>query len=63
MKAEAELQKKLKEAYEQGKKSEAEKFEEQIRELNQQIENDKRAVSQAQLTRTGHVYIISNIGS
>lgn len=63
IKAEAELQKKLKEAYEQGKKSEAEKFEEQIRELNQQIENDKRAVSQAQLTRTGHVYIISNIGS
>ena len=63
LKEEAELQKKLKEAYEQGKKSEVEKFENEIKYLNQKIEDSQRAVSQAQLTKTGHVYIISNIGS
>ena len=39
----------------------------QIEELEQKLQNaleDKeRAISQAQLTKTGHVYIISNIGS
>lgn len=62
-KEEAELQKKLKEAYEQGKQSEAEKYEKQINDLNQIIENSQRTISQAQQTKVGHVYIISNIGS
>ena len=39
----------------------------QIEELEQKLQNaleDKeRAISQAQLTKTGHVYVISNIGS
>lgn len=63
LKEQAIMQEKLREAYEQGKKSEAEKFENRIKELNQQIEDNKRTVSQAQLTKTGHVYVISNIGS
>jgi multidrug efflux pump subunit AcrA (membrane-fusion protein) len=39
----------------------------QIQELQQRLleagENKERAISQAQLTKSGHVYIISNIGS
>lgn len=39
----------------------------QIEELNQQLaevhERKERAISQAQLTRSGHIYIVSNIGS
>ena len=39
----------------------------QIEELEQKLQNaledKKRAISQAQLTKTGHVYVISNIGS
>lgn len=39
----------------------------QVLELQQKLaeaqENKERAISQAQLTRSGHVYIISNIGS
>ena len=31
--------------------------------MNQIIENSQRAISQAQQTKIGHVYIISNIGS
>lgn len=50
-------------------KSEEEKmqFLEQIAELEKKLEeahqSKERAISQAQLTRSGHVYIISNIGS
>ena len=39
---------------------------EQIEELEariQEMEEKKRSISQAQLTKTGHVYIISNVGS
>ena len=43
------------------------KLEEKIAKLNEQLEeareNNKRAVSRAQLTKSGYVYIISNIGS
>jgi hypothetical protein len=43
------------------------KLEEQIRLLSQQLEeahtNTERAMSRAQMTKSGHVYIISNIGS
>lgn len=43
------------------------KYEEQIIQLNQRLteaeEKNKRALSMAQQTKTGHVYIISNIGS
>ncbi len=43
------------------------KFEEQLRELEAKLqeaeEKNKRAISMAQQTRQGHVYIISNIGS
>jgi hypothetical protein len=43
------------------------KFEEQLRLLNEKLqvaeEKNQRAISMAQQTRTGHVYIISNIGS
>lgn len=46
---------------------EREKYAEQIAELERRLEEahqlKERAVSQAQLTRSGHVYIISNIGS
>lgn len=42
-------------------------FQQQILELQRQLEEaqerSQRAISQAQLTRSGHVYIISNIGS
>lgn len=62
-KEEVELQKKLKEAFEQGKQAEAEKYQAEINNLNQIIENSQRAISQAQQTKIGHVYIISNIGS
>lgn len=44
-----------------------EKLFSQIEELQKRLteagENKERAISQAQLTKTGHVYIISNIGS
>lgn len=43
------------------------KYEEQIQQLNQKLtaaeEKNKRAISMAQQTKTGHVYVISNIGS
>ncbi len=43
------------------------KYEEQLRELNERLkiaeEKNQRALSMAQQTRTGHIYIISNIGS
>ena len=62
-KKERELQKAIEEAYKKGEKQAAEKAELEIAELKQRIEDDKRAVSQAQLTKSGYVYIISNIGS
>lgn len=44
-----------------------EKYEEQLRELEGKLqeaeERNQRAVSMAQLTRSGHVYVISNVGS
>lgn len=47
--------------------SESEKYAEKIALLEKQLEeahkNKERAISQAQLTKSGHVYIISNIGS
>ena len=42
------------------KNSQIEKLEEQLREA---LENKERAMSMAQLTKQGHVYVISNIGS
>ena len=43
------------------------KYEEQLKELNERLklaeEKNQRALSMAQQTRTGHVYVISNIGS
>lgn len=43
------------------------KFEQQIQELTEKLkaaeEKNQRALSMAQLTRSGHVYVISNIGS
>ena len=47
--------------------AELEKLNAKIAELNANLENahiqKERAISQAQLTKSGHVYIISNIGS
>lgn len=63
LKEEAELKKKLQEAIEQAKQEEAEKYQSQIAELNQVIQDSQRAISQAQLTKFGYVYVISNIGS
>jgi hypothetical protein len=44
-----------------------EKYEQQMRELTERLhtaeERNQRALSMAQQTRTGHVYVISNIGS
>lgn len=43
------------------------KFEERLRELTEKLhaaeEKNKRAISMARQTKTGHVYVISNIGS
>lgn len=39
------------------------KLEELQRRLSEAHENKERAISRAQLTRSGHVYVISNIGS
>lgn len=62
-KEEERLQKKMQEAIGQAKQEEAEKYKKMIADLQQQIENGKRAISQAQQTKAGYVYIISNIGS
>lgn len=69
-KEEADFQKALKIAHEQLEKANEEektKYEEQISKLQQQLkeaeERKKRAISQAQLTKCGHIYVISNIGS
>ena len=35
----------------------------ELQEIIKQIEERKRTISQAELTKTGHVYIISNVGS
>lgn len=62
-KEEEKLQKLKQQAFEQGKQAEAEKYQKEIEKLNKIIEDNKRKISQAQLTKSGHVYIISNIGS
>lgn len=52
--------------YEKSQGSEQQKLLERIAELERRVAEDQeraRAISQAQLTRTGHVYVISNIGS
>ncbi|XXF76307.1 DUF4041 domain-containing protein [Myxococcaceae bacterium GXIMD 01537] len=52
--------------YERAKGAEQQKLLERIAELERRVAEDvekQRAISQAQLTRTGHVYVISNIGS
>jgi hypothetical protein len=62
-KAMEKIQKELQNASEQQKL----KYEEQLTELNQKLkdaeEKNQRAISMAQQTKSGHVYIISNIGS
>lgn len=72
---EAEIKEKTQlKALEEAKKQLANKHGEELNELEKQIalleerlkeaqENKERALSQAQLTKQGHVYIISNIGS
>ncbi|MGE6762240.1 DUF4041 domain-containing protein [Corallococcus interemptor] len=65
-KRDAEALAKAKADYEQAKGSEQLKLRERIAELERRVAEDlekQRAISQAQLTRTGHVYVISNIGS
>lgn len=62
-KQEMELQKKLSQAIEKGKEDAAKEYKEQIDQLNKIIKENQRTVSQAQLTKTGYIYIISNIGS
>jgi hypothetical protein len=64
------LQKAMKKAQDEiAKASEAErsKFEEQLAKLEEQLkiaeDKNKRAISMAQRTKAGHVYVISNIGS
>ena len=42
---------------------ESAKLQAQIKELQDALDNSKRAISRAQLTKSGHVYVISNIGS
>lgn len=52
--------------YEKSQGAEQQKLLERIAELERRVAEDQeraRAISQAQLTRTGHVYVISNIGS
>lgn len=69
-KDEADFQKALAKAHEQLAKSSEEeraKFQEQISELQRKLkeaeERKERAIAQAQLTKSGHIYVISNIGS
>ncbi|WP_233591780.1 DUF4041 domain-containing protein [Corallococcus sp. AB011P] len=65
-KRDAEALAKAKADYERAKGSEQQKLLERIAELERRVAEDlekQRAISQAQLTRTGHVYVISNIGS
>lgn len=69
-KEEADYQKALQRAYEELEKSNSEeraKYEEQIAKLQQELkeaeERKQRAISQAQMTKSGNVYVISNIGS
>ena len=64
------LQKAMKEAQEAVAKASVEeraKFEEQLKQLQEQLqiaeEKNQRAISMAQQTKAGHVYVISNIGS
>jgi len=51
----------------QASQEQREKLEEKISALERQLEestaNKERAISRAQLTRSGHVYVISNVGS
>lgn len=52
--------------FDKAKGTEQQKLLERIAELERRVAEDQerqRAISQAQLTRTGHVYVISNIGS
>ncbi len=59
--------KKATEAIEKATEQERTKYEEQLEALKTQLkeaeEKNKRAISMAQKTKSGHVYIISNIGS
>jgi multidrug efflux pump subunit AcrA (membrane-fusion protein) len=62
----AEALAKAKADYDKAKGSEQQRLLERIAELERRVAEDlekQRAISQAQLTRTGHVYVISNIGS
>ncbi|QDE71063.1 MULTISPECIES: DUF4041 domain-containing protein [Myxococcus] len=52
--------------FEQSTGAQQQRLQERIAELERRLAEDlerQRAISQAQLTRTGHVYVISNIGS
>lgn len=69
-KEEARYQKALEKAREELKKADGSKFDKlqaQIAQLEAQLQSasemKQRAISQAQLTKAGHVYVISNIGS
>lgn len=58
---------KAKQEIEKAKAEEREKYETKLLELNNKLteaeEKNRRALSMAQQTKTGHVYVISNIGS
>ena len=62
-KREYELQNLINQALEQGRQEEAQKYADEKKMLIEEIEKRTRAISQAQLTKTGNVYVISNIGS
>lgn len=57
------VRKDLEEASEQKKKFYEEKLQELEMKLSEAEEKNKRAQSMAELTKSGHVYIISNVGS
>lgn len=62
-KEQAEFQKKLDKAYDEGKNEKVKEYEDKIAELKKLIDEGQRSISMAQQTKAGHVYIISNIGS
>lgn len=62
-KEKARIEKIRQEAYEKGQLDKARECDEKINELQIIIDNGNRRVSEAQKTKTGHVYVISNIGS
>lgn len=58
-----ELQKLLEQARKEGKEEAAQQYANKLQEMQEIIDNGNRRLSEAQKTKVGHIYVISNIGS